>query len=166
MAQLSDSIERFIKELMSEEAHIELRRNELAQHFGCAPSQINYVLATRFTPEHGYVIESRRGGGGYIRIFRIEHDNSRQLLYTLHERIGDTIDEHAATNLIEQLYEREIATRSEALLMQSAISHQALSLPLPTEMKGALRAKILKSMLMQIACKNHQSTEEANHALR
>ncbi|MBO5500672.1 MAG: CtsR family transcriptional regulator, partial [Clostridia bacterium] len=134
--------------------------------FRCAPSQINYVLATRFTPEHGYVIESRRGGGGYIRIFRIEHDSSRQLLYTLHERIGDSIDEHSAANLIQQLYERELASRSEALLMQSAISAQALSLPLPADMKDSLRAKILKNMLMQIACKEQHSNEEGHHALR
>ena len=67
MAQLSDTIERFIKELMSEDAFIEVRRNELAQHFGCAPSQINYVLSTRFSVDHGYLIESRRGGGGYDR---------------------------------------------------------------------------------------------------
>ena len=65
MAQLSDNIEHFIKELMCDDTHIELRRNELAQHFGCAPSQINYVLATRFSVDHGYIIESRRGGGGY-----------------------------------------------------------------------------------------------------
>ena len=70
MAQLSDSIERFIKELMEEDAQIELKRNELAQHFGCAPSQINYVLATRFSVDHGYIIESRRGGGGFVRIVR------------------------------------------------------------------------------------------------
>ena len=76
MAQLSDAIEQFIKELMDQEAQIELRRNELAHHFGCAPSQINYVLATRFTPDHGYIIESRRGGGGYIRIFRMAQDLS------------------------------------------------------------------------------------------
>ncbi len=166
--RLSDAIEQFIKTMMVEDAHqIELKRNELAEYFRCAPSQINYVLATRFTPEHGYVIESRRGGGGYIRIFRIEHDNSRQLLYSLKERIGDSVDEHAAANLIQQLYERKLATRSEALLMQSAISPQALSLPLPAEMKNVLRSKILKSMLMQIACKEqHTSTsEEANHAL-
>ena len=65
--RLSDSIERFIKTLLEqEETEIELKRNELAEYFGCAPSQINYVLATRFTPDHGYVIESQRGGGGYI----------------------------------------------------------------------------------------------------
>lgn len=75
MRLLSDSIEDFIKALMEDEQDqqqaIELRRNELAEHFQCAPSQINYVLATRFTPDHGYVIESRRGGGGYIRIMRL-----------------------------------------------------------------------------------------------
>ena len=71
MAQLSDAIERFIKDLMEEGAQVEVKRNELAQHFGCAPSQINYVLATRFSVDHGYVIESRRGGGGYVRIVRM-----------------------------------------------------------------------------------------------
>ncbi len=165
--RLSDAIEQFIKTMMVEDDHrIELKRNELAEYFRCAPSQINYVLATRFTPEHGYVIESRRGGGGYIRIVRIEHDNSRQLLYTLHERIGDSINEHAAANLIQQLFEREIATRTEALLMQSAISAQSLSLPVTAEMKDALRAKILKSMLMQIARKDQNHSEEAPNALR
>ena len=73
MAQLSDTIERFIKDLMEEGSHVELRRNELAQHFGCAPSQINYVLATRFSVDHGYVIESRRGGGHVL------HQHAEQL---------------------------------------------------------------------------------------
>ncbi|MBE5813775.1 MAG: CtsR family transcriptional regulator [Clostridiales bacterium] len=153
--RLSDAIEQFIKTMMVEDDHqIELKRNELAEYFRCAPSQINYVLATRFTPEHGYVIESRRGGGGYIRIFRIAHDSGRQLLYAVLERIGDSIDEHAAANLIQQLYERELATKQEALLMQSAITGQALSLPITIDMKNALRAKILKSMLMQLAHKD------------
>ena len=85
--RLSDAIEKFIKAMLTQdEQEIELKRNELAQYFNCAPSQINYVLATRFTPDHGYIIESRRGGGGYIRIFRMEHDTSQQLIYLLHER--------------------------------------------------------------------------------
>lgn len=160
--RLSDAIEQFIKTMMMEDDHqIELKRNELAEYFRCAPSQINYVLATRFTPEHGYVIESRRGGGGYIRIFRITHDSGRQLLYAILERIGDSIDEHAAANLIQQLYERELATKQEALLMQSAVSAQALSLPITIDMKNALRAKILKSMLMQLAHKDAGSSGEA-----
>ena len=87
MRLLSDSIEDFIKALMEDEQDqqqaIELRRNELAEHFQCAPSQINYVLATRFTPDHGYVIESRRGGGGYIRIMRLASTSREELLQSL-----------------------------------------------------------------------------------
>ena len=71
--RLSDAIEEFIKELwMPDEPEVELKRNELAEYFRCAPSQINYVLSTRFTPDHGYAIESRRGGGGFIRIIRVQ----------------------------------------------------------------------------------------------
>ena len=83
--RLSDAIEQFIKTMLTQEApEVELKRNELAEYFNCAPSQINYVLATRFTPDHGYIIESRRGGGGYIRIFRMAQDTSEHLLYLLH----------------------------------------------------------------------------------
>ena len=88
MAQLSDTIEQFIKALMEQDKQIEVRRNELAQHFGCAPSQINYVLATRFSVNHGYIIESRRGGGGYIRIVRLQPKNGRNLLDTLIHQVG------------------------------------------------------------------------------
>ena len=95
MRLLSDSIEDFIKALMEDEQDqqqaIELRRNELAEHFQCAPSQINYVLATRFTPDHGYVIESRRGGGGYIRIMRLASTSREELLQSLYQRIGMSI---------------------------------------------------------------------------
>lgn len=152
--RLSDSIEQFIKTMLTqEEPEVELKRNELAEYFGCAPSQINYVLATRFTPDHGYLIESRRGGGGYIRIFRMQQDTREQLLYLLNERIGDSIDLLSATHLIQQLYEREIVTQDEANLMNAAISQQALSLPITPEMKNALRAKILHAMLMETARK-------------
>ena len=152
--RLSDSIEQFIKTMLTqEEQEVELKRNELAEYFGCAPSQINYVLATRFTPDHGYIIESRRGGGGYIRIFRMQQDTGKQLVYLLNERIGDSISALSANHLIQQLQEREIVTASEAALMMAAVSAQSLSLPLPEALKDALRAKILKSMLMEAARK-------------
>jgi len=152
--RLSDSIEQFIKTMLAqEEQEVELKRNELAEYFGCAPSQINYVLATRFTPDHGYIIESRRGGGGYIRIFRMQQDTGKQLVYLLNERIGDSITVLSANHLIQQLREREIVSPNEAALMMAAISPQSLSLPLPEELKDALRAKILKSMLMETARK-------------
>ena len=152
--RLSDSIEQFIKTMLAqEEQEVELKRNELAEYFGCAPSQINYVLATRFTPDHGYIIESRRGGGGYIRIFRMQQDTGKQLVYLLNERIGDSISALSANHLIQQLQEREIVTPDEAALMAAAVSAQSLSLPLPEALKDALRAKILKSMLMEAARK-------------
>ena len=152
--RLSDSIEQFIKTMLAqEEQEVELKRNELAEYFGCAPSQINYVLATRFTPDHGYIIESRRGGGGYIRIFRMQQDTGKQLVYLLNERIGDSISVLSANHLIQQLQEREIVTPDEAALMTVAVSAQSLSLPLPEGLKDALRAKILKSMLMEAARK-------------
>ena len=153
--RLSDAIEQFIKTMLTQdETEVELKRNELAEYFGCAPSQINYVLSTRFTPDHGYIIESRRGGGGYIRIFRMQQDTTQHLLYLLNERIGDSIDLVSATHLIQQLKEREIATSAEAAMMNAAISQQALSLPVTTDMKNILRAKILRSMLMEIARKS------------
>lgn len=152
--RLSDAIEQFIKTMLTQdETEVELKRNELAEYFGCAPSQINYVLSTRFTPDHGYIIESRRGGGGYIRIFRMQQDTTQHLLYLLNERIGEAIDLLSATHLIQQLQEREFITASEAAVMNAAISQQALSLPITTDMKNVLRAKILRSMLMEIARK-------------
>lgn len=152
--RLSDSIEQFIKTMLAqEEQEVELKRNELAEYFGCAPSQINYVLATRFTPDHGYIIESRRGGGGYIRIFRMQQDTGKQLVYLLNERIGNSITALSASHLIQQLQEREVVSADEASLMVAAISPQALSLPMPEELKDALRAKILKCMLTETARK-------------
>ena len=152
--RLSDTIEQFIKTMLVEETQeIELKRNELAEYFNCAPSQINYVLSTRFTPDHGYIIESRRGGGGCIRIFRMKQSTGEQLLYLIHERIGDSIDAVSANHLIQQLSERKARTAGEAAIMRAAISPQALSLPVTAQMKDALRAKILKSMLMEVAHK-------------
>ena len=153
--RLSDSIEHFIKTMMSEEStEVELKRNELAEYFGCAPSQINYVLATRFSPDHGYVTESRRGGGGYIRIVRVVESGSQRLMYLINERIGDSIGEEECVRLISQLKEQRIVTADEASLMASAISSRALGIPVPDTLKGALRARIMKSMLMTVAARN------------
>ena len=153
--RLSDSIEQFIKELLNEEAtEVELKRNELAEYFGCAPSQINYVLATRFSPDHGYLTESRRGGGGYIRIVRVVQSGSQRLMYLVNDRIGDNIGEEECLRLISQLKEQRIVTADEAALMASAVSTRALSVPVPDVLKDAMRAKMMKSMLMTIAARN------------
>ena len=150
MRLLSDSIEDFIKALMEDETHeIELRRNELAEHFQCAPSQINYVLATRFTPDHGYVIESRRGGGGYIRIVRMAATSREELLQSLYQRIGKSISAADAAKIIEHLKMEKIVSPDEASLMLAALSPQAV--PLPLAMKDALCAGTLRSMILALA---------------
>ena len=133
---------------------MELKRNELAEYFGCAPSQINYVLATRFSPDHGYLTESRRGGGGYIRIVRVVQSGSQRLMYLVNDRIGDSIGEEECLRLISQLKEQRIVTADEAALMASAVSTRALSVPVPDVLKDAMRAKMMKSMLMTIAARN------------
>jgi len=150
MRLLSDTIEQFIKALMEDEnREIELRRNELADHFQCAPSQINYVLATRFTPDHGYVIESRRGGGGYIRIVRLAATSREELLQTLYQRIGTSISASDAAKIVEHLRSENIVTRDESQLMLAALSPQAV--PLPLSMKDALCAGTLRSMILALA---------------
>ena len=156
MAQLSDSIEQFIKELMREDAHIELRRNELAQHFGCAPSQINYVLATRFSVDHGYIIESRRGGGGYVRIVRMQTHGETNFLDALLNRVGNSVDEETANAIISNLFERKLVTAREAALMRAAVSRNALALPISA--KDILRAAVFRNLLVQ-AFKNHEEDE-------
>ena len=155
--RLSDSIESFIKTLLAEDApEVELKRNELAEYFGCAPSQINYVLATRFSPDHGYIIESRRGGGGYIRIVRVVQTGAQRLMYLTNERIGDTISEAEAVRLIHQLVEQGLVNEGEGQIMRAAVSAQALSIPIPDSMKAALRARTLKTMLMTVARQNRE----------
>ena len=155
--RLSDSIEQFIKELLNEEStEVELKRNELAEYFGCAPSQINYVLATGFSPDHGYLTESRRGGGGYIRIVRVVQAGSQRLMYLVNDRIGDSLGEEECLRMISQLKEQRIVTADEAALMASAVSTRALSVPVPDSLKNAMRAKMMKSMLMTIASRNRE----------
>lgn len=150
MKLLSDSIEEFIKALLEDDnREIELRRNELAEHFGCAPSQINYVLATRFTPDHGYVIESRRGGGGYIRIVRMATTSREELLQSLYQRIGTSISASDAARIVEHLKNERIVTPDEAGLMLAALSPQAV--PLPLGMKDTLCAGTLRSMILSLA---------------
>ena len=155
--RLSDSIESFIKTLITQEVpEVELKRNELAEYFGCAPSQINYVLATRFSPDHGYIIESRRGGGGYIRIVRVVQSGAQRLMYLTNERIGDAITEPEAVRLIHQLVEQGLVSLAEGEIMRAAVSAQAMSVPIPDTLKAALRARTLKTMLMTIARQNRE----------
>jgi len=142
---LSDDIERFIKSMLSaDEAQVELQRSDLAQHFGCAPSQINYVLATRFTRDHGYIIESRRGGGGYIRIVQIRISDTGVLLADVVDRVGSAISRENALAILRGLFEREIIDERMAQVMRAAVDAPTMT---PPAGKDYVRASILRSML-------------------
>jgi transcriptional regulator CtsR len=125
----------------------ELQRAELAGKFNCVPSQINYVISTRFSPERGYLVESRRGGGGYIRIKRIAMDSEILLMHTVNT-IGERIDTNTAAALLSNLQHNGAIKEDEIKLIMSAIGTNALRPARPIE-RDALRASILKQMLMQ-----------------
>ena len=153
--RISDTIENFIKEMLGEDSpEVELKRNELADYFNCAPSQINYVLATRFSPDQGYLTESRRGGGGYIRIVRVVETGPQKMAYLVRDRIGDSLSEEEAQRIIAHLRDSGMADPAEADLMNAALSPKALAVPLSPAMKATLRARILKSMILALANKN------------
>ena len=147
MSILSDRIEEFIKEMMSEyEGMIELQRNELAEYFRCAPSQINYVLATRFSPEQGYMITSRRGGGGHIKVSRIMADENEYLMALISKLSGGEISQKEADQIIDGLMQLKIIQKSQEVVMKAAVADKAVKVP--ATIKNRLRANILKEMLL------------------
>ncbi len=155
--RLSDAIEEFIKELWAQdEPEVELKRNELAEYFRCAPSQINYVLSTRFTPDHGYAIESRRGGGGFIRIMRVARENKESFRYLMYERVGESISAKEAQILCLQLADQGTISLGDAELMCAALKPQSQAVPIPEQVKDMIRAKTLKNMLFSIARRAEQ----------
>lgn len=148
MAGLSNQIERFILQLLkeAEDGVLEIGRNEMAQQFGCAPSQINYVLTTRFSPYKGYSIESRRGGAGYIRIVRVQMDDDETLKNLVQSTIGDQITKDRATHIIQKLVKEKIAQPKEGQLMLQAMEDVALNKV--KEDRNRVRADLLRNMLM------------------
>lgn len=147
MSTLSDIIEKFIKELMDENGVIDLQRNLLAQQFECSPSQINYVISTRFNNDRGYIVESRRGGGGYIKIFKVETSKYSNLENLLSEKIGESITINKANDLIDLFNEEGIISDTEQSIMKSALSDRAFKKVLQ-EGRNKLRADILKEMIL------------------
>lgn len=147
--KLSNLIEEFIKEMIStENGEIELKRNELATHFGCVPSQINYVISTRFSPERGYIVESRRGGGGYIKITRVLPKPGNQMMHIVNA-IGSYLSFTDASAIIQNCYDYDLISKKEAKLILAAITEK--SLPLKQPEQDYLRAGLLKNMLITLA---------------
>jgi len=144
---ISDIIAGFIDEMLSNaDGMAELQRADLASRFNCVPSQINYVISTRFSPEHGYLVESRRGGGGYIRIKRVAMDPEMLIIHTVNA-IGDSVDSNTASALVTNLLQSKTISGEQARLIKSAIGNNALRPARPID-RDALRASILKQMLM------------------
>lgn len=147
MSSMSDIIERYLKQILhsNDKKMVEIKRSELADLFQCVPSQINYVINTRFTAEKGYMIESKRGGGGYIRIFRIEHKDEFKLIDELIKMVNPKISQQRAMDVLERLAEKKVITRREQKLIMSAIDRDTLGVALP--LRDELRARILTSVL-------------------
>ncbi len=146
--RLSDMLTEYIMEMLGESGDAEIKRNELANHFGCVPSQINYVLTSRFTPEQGYIVESRRGGGGYIRITRVSTDKSATLMHIVNS-VGNSLDKMTAEVMINNLLSIGAISEDVARLLASALSDRALA---PVDIRGRdiVRASIFKNMILTL----------------
>lgn len=151
MRNISDIIEGYLKDVIELEGQglIEIKRNELAKQFACAPSQINYVINTRFTTEHGYFVESKRGGGGYIRILRVTIHSKKNVLDEIEEQIGTAIAQTNAERIIYRLLDEDIINEREASLMKAAMDRTTLKLGLPV--RDEVRARLMRAMLHTIS---------------
>lgn len=146
--RLSDMLTQYIMEMIEAEGNAEIRRNELADRFGCVPSQINYVLTSRFTPEQGYLIESRRGGGGYIRITRVIGDRSSSMMHIINS-IGAELDNITCEIMIKNLLSASIISSEAARLMLTAGADRTLQSVAPSQ-RDRVRASICKNMLLAL----------------
>ena len=145
---MSNSIAQRILQMLEQDGCTEIQRNELAQVMGCVPSQINYVLASRFTPEQGYIVESRRGGGGYIRIRRVSLDRGMVLMHVIN-CIGDTLDEQTCRAHITNLAYSHILEENVAKLLLAATSDVCFR-SLPQGQRDMVRASVLKQLLLAL----------------
>ena len=145
MANISDVIESFLIDLFGDERSIYISRNELAQYFNCAPSQINYVLSTRFTVDKGFAIESRRGGGGYVTLVRLSDEDSYVAELVRHS-IGDRISFQRVCQILDRLVGDGIISQREKEIAKSMMSDKAI-LSYDKLSKEVVRAGIFKSFL-------------------
>ena len=146
---ISDIIEAYLKEILGDSAQIEIRRSEIANHFDVVPSQINYVIKTRFTIQNGYLVKSKRGGGGYIRIERVNLLDNIDVLNSLIQTIGDSIRERDAFAIVQTLYDEKVITQREGDLMLVALAKQTLDIG-DTDIEARLRARVLISLLNRL----------------
>ncbi|MDW7668562.1 MAG: CtsR family transcriptional regulator [Bacillota bacterium] len=158
MVKKSEEIEDFLKDMLkqTENNMIEIQRNILAQQFDCAPSQITYVLTTRFKDNKGYIVESRRGGGGSIKIYELKMKSDKQIDELISRSIGESVTKFKAYDILNHLFNKKIITERESQIIKRTISDRALSL-IPSENKNPVRAKILKESLLAVVKYNNGS---------
>ncbi|WP_195851587.1 CtsR family transcriptional regulator [Aerococcus urinae] len=141
---MSDIIEAYLKEVLQDTERVEIRRSEIADRFECVPSQINYVINTRFTPKQGYQVESKRGGGGYIRIMKLNIIDDADYIDNMISLVGNDISLRDAVSILTNLMKNELLSESETAIMHSAIDKQVMS---NFKSPDRVRAVILRNML-------------------
>lgn len=153
MRNISEEIEHHLKLSLqkSPDNVIEIQRNELADYFQCVPSQINYVISTRFTLEKGYLVESKRGGRGYIRIQRLKLPEEKGIHEVIFDVIGSQLSQSAGEGVVYQLVHANLITEREANMMNAAISREVLNISLP--LRDEIRAKLIRAMLISLLSK-------------
>ena len=144
---ISNEIAGMLLAMLEETGRAEIQRNELAERLGCVPSQINYVISSRFTPENGYTVESRRGGGGYIKITRINYTAKEQMLMHIINSVGDSIGEQSARAIIVNLNHNDFISADKARLILAATNENCYK-AVPPEFRSRIRAAVLKQMLL------------------
>ena len=153
MRNISDIIEQYLKQVidLSNNNAIEIKRSEVADKFDCVPSQINYVINTRFTLERGFVVESKRGGGGYIRIIKVKLHDDIDIIDQMLQMVQYSITQSSAESIVIRLAEEGIVTSREAKLMFSVLDRSVLLTDLP--LRDELRARMLRAMLRTLKYK-------------
>lgn len=141
----SDHIEAYIKAILDQAGIVELQRSQLADTFQVVPSQINYVIKTRFTESRGYLVESKRGGGGYIRIGRIEFSNHHEMLRDLLYSIGEQVSQEIYEDILQLLVEQDLMTKQEMTLLTAVATDRVLG-----EESSVVRANMLRQLLQEV----------------
>jgi len=142
---MSDLIESYLKNVLLSNETVEIRRSEIADQFNCVPSQINYVINTRFTIQQGYVVESKRGGGGYIRIMKVNLVDEMDVLNTLGDLIPPQLSVREANHLLQNLYENELISKREAQMM--ALMMEKDTFPVSVKNEDEIRSNMMKKLI-------------------
>ena len=149
-SNMSDIIEEYLKNVLVAQEKVEIRRSEIADRFNCVPSQINYVINTRFTVQQGYVVESKRGGG-YIRIMKVNLVDDMDIIDALLEVVPEELSIKQANHILQNLYDNELLSKREAQLLNITMSKESLTEA--EQCSDQLRSNMMKNILTSLKYK-------------